>query len=240
MIKHIHSSGRYDRSPASVARAVRQYAKVCNLITLTEMQDRERSNALKMDGWTVTKFYGPGDGDPALVSKDSDWIVIQKWSHQLSKYEQRRGPGGPRPPHSLTVLLRHRESNKKLLVSVVHLPSHVEGNWFDRFYWRVFVWKDCHKHWKENMIRLRRSHNAKVMMVADWNLNFKRLVFRRLVKRLHPDLTLTWRKPFPRGGTHKRRIIDATLTNLRVLHKARLIEDDASSDHRPYREVLFW
>lgn len=246
-VKHLHSSGRYDRSNARVKRAMERYAKNHNLITLTEMHRRSRrEDVLEMPGWTVVRYFGPGDGDPAVVVKDSDWVVVDKWRKRLTKHEQRRGPGGPPPPHALIVLLRERGGRKKVFVTVAHLPSHVEGRWFRRYrrrwygrvYWRVFVWRRARRNWQRYVNRLRRRHHAKVMYVADWNLNFKRRRFRALAKAMFPALHLTWRKPFPRRGTHHRRIIDATITNLRVVRRAKLFRDDNSSDHRPYDEVL--
>jgi hypothetical protein len=244
MIRHIHSSGRYDRSDAAVKKAIGRYVDDANLITLTETQKRDKQT-LSQPGWTVAKYYGPGDGDSTVITKDSEWRVLAKWSKQLSQYEQRRGPGGPPPPHSLTVLLQNKHTDRQLLVSIAHLPSHVEGDWFKPgsfrgYAWRVFVWRDAVRTWKRHVKRLAKAHNAKVMMVADWNLNFKRRVFRALVKTLFPMLHLTWQSPFPADGTHHHRVIDATLTNLRVKRKARLYQDDASSDHRPYIETLDW
>jgi hypothetical protein len=57
------------------------------------------------------------------------------------------------------------------------------------------------------------------------------------MKALHPHLKLTWKR-FGHGGTHHKRIIDATLTNCKIRASAYLIEDDSSSDHRPYEEIL--
>lgn len=246
MIIHLHSSSRFDRSADSLARAMRRYVRHSNLITLTETQKKVRvSEALNQPGWTVTKFYGPGDGDPTVVSKDDDWEVLTKWDKQVTKHRQRRGGGGPPPAHALTVLLKNKHNDKKLLVSVLHTTSHVEGDWFKSGpfggrVWRVMVWLDSVRHWKRFVNRLRRHHKAKVMFVADWNINFKRWVFRALVKSLFPVLHLTWRKPFPADGTHHSRVIDATVTNLKVRREAELFRDDNSSDHRPYIETLDW
>lgn len=235
MVRHIHSSGRYDRPDEAVRNALRRYASHADLITLTETQKRER-NVLRMDGWRVSKYSGAGTGDPAILTDSRIWEVLLMWSHKLTDKEQRRGPGGPPPPHSLTVLLRNKGNGKRLLVSVAHLPSHVEGDWRDRT-WRVQVWLEAHREWKRHVNWLRKRYRVKVMMVADWNLDIKKRWVRAALKALHPRLKLTWREPFE-GGTHHNRIIDATVTSLRVLREAVLFEDDASSDHRPYFEVL--
>lgn len=235
-MKHIHSSGRYDRPLSAVRSALKRYALAADLITLTETHRRSRED-LSLDGYGLVKYLGPGAGDPAILFDEAVWSLADRWSHQLTTHEQRRGPGGPRPPHATTALLRHKKSGRKVLVTVAHLPSHVEGDWFQGT-WRVFVWRDAQKNWKRIINRLRKQNGGRVVYVADWNINFKRRVFRALIKALYPRLRLAWRPPFPARGTHHKRIIDATVTNMRVVEEARLIRDDDSSDHRPYFERL--
>lgn len=236
MINHLHSSGKNDRALSKVQEALQEYAEVADLITLTEQQRRSKAD-LSMPGWEVTKKAGPGDGDPAVLTDRRVWKVVRVWIDKLSDREQRRGPGGPPPPHALTVLLEHRKNGKRLLVSVVHLPSHVQGDWRENAY-RVRLWRECVKEWKRKVNRRRRIFKAKVMFIADWNLDIKKRWVRAVLKFYFPALRLTWRKPFPGRGTHHRRIIDATMTNLRVKKKAKLFRDDDSSDHRPYEETL--
>ncbi len=237
MIRHIHSSGRYDRSDAVVRKAVLSYAKYANVITLTEQHSRPES-VFEMPGWTVVKYKGHGPGDPVIIVKDSDYEVVKSWSSRLTKHQQRRDGKGPDSPHATTALIRATgNSSKKVLVTVAHLPSHVQQNWRANFYWRVFVWRDCVKHWKKDVNTKRRVHSAKVMYIADWNLDFKKAPYRGVLKFYFPALKLAWHR-FPNDGTHHRRVIDATVTNLRAAKHARLWPDDASSDHRPYYEEL--
>lgn len=237
MINHLHSSGKYDRNLLTVRKALFDYAEAgADLITLTEQQFRS-VNDLYLPGWGVAKRSGPGDGDPAILMNLLYWKTVKVWVDQLSEKEQRRGPGGPPPPHALTVLLKHRKTGEQLLVSVAHLPSHVQGDWRDNAY-RVRLWRECVKKWKRKVNRRRRIYKAKTMFVADWNLDIKKAWVRAVLKFYFPALRLTWRKPFPPYGTHYNRIIDATMTNLKVKRKAKLFKDDSSSDHRPYDEVL--
>lgn len=236
MIKHIHSSGKNDRSLASVKKALSLYATAANLITLTEQQHRD-SVDLWMPGWEVVKQTGPGAGDPAVLIRSDDWEVERVWVDKLSDKEQRRGPGGPPPAHALTVLLGHRKTRKTLIVSVAHLPSHVQGDWRDNAY-RVKLWRECVKGWRSKVEPRRKRYGAKIAYIADWNLDIKKAWVRAVLRGYFPGLKLTWKKPFPNDGTHHKRIIDATLTNLRVKRKAVLVRDDDSSDHRPYQDVL--
>ena len=74
-------------------------------------------------------------------------------------------------------------------------------------------------------------------MVADWNLNLEKRKYRALLHTLHPVLKLTWLK-FTGPGTLGGRVIDATLTNLKIVRGAHLLPDDQYADHRPYAETL--
>lgn len=245
LIRHVHSSGRYDRPAPAQERALHSYAaRHADLITLTEQHNSTHRRVLKQ--FEANTDYdvaqGIGDGANCAILVDGDWEIREVWTDRASDKEQRRGPGGPPPPEYVTALVRHRRTRDQFLVSVLHLPSNVEGDWFKRGSfagkaWRVALWLEAQRNWSRHLKKLRKRYKCKVIMVADWNLNFKRPVFRVLMKSLHPKLKLTWKK-FSKAGTHHKRIIDATLTNCKIRAWAYLIKDDSSSDHRPYEEIL--
>ena len=245
LIRHVHSSGRHDRPAAAQERALHSYAaRRADVITLTEQQGATHRRVLaqfqKTTGYDLAQ--GIGNGANCAILVDSDWTIEEVWADKVSNKEQRRGPGGPPPPEYVTALIRHKKTKKKALVSVLHLPSNVEGDWFKKGgfsgrVWRVRLWLEAERKWSKHLRKLRKRYKCKVIMVADWNLNFKRPVFRALMKSLHPKLKLTWKK-FRKAGTHHKRIIDATLTNCKIRAWAYLIDDDPSSDHRPYEEIL--
>lgn len=249
LIRHIHSSGRYDRPASALASALASYGdREANLITLTEQANAKHRLALQTftGDYNYDVVQGIGYGaDCAIVVKKSDFTVLRVWAEKATKYEQRRGPGGPPPAEYITALLEDRKTTKRVIVSVIHLPSHVEWDWTDKgaysgFAWRVMVWRDAHRNWSKHLGQVKRSYKCTdLIMVADWNLNFKKRVFRVLLNTLHPTLKLGWYwKKLPTGGTEGTRLIDATLTNLKIKSHAQLLVDDESSDHRPYVELL--
>lgn len=245
IVRHVHSSGRYDRPEAAQERALLSYAaRGAGIITLTEQANATHRRVLKnfeeKTGYDIAQ--GIGGGADCAIAVDPEFEIVKVWADKATNKEQRRGPGGPPPSQYVTALVRHRKTRHKVLVSVLHTPSHVEGDWFKKgkfggHVWRVSVWLEAHKNWSAHLWKLRKQYKCKVIMTSDWNINFKRAPFRALMKTLHPKLVLTWKK-FPKKGTHTSRVIDATLTNCKVRAAAYLIVDDPSSDHVPFEEIL--
>ena len=245
-VKHVHSSGRFDRSRRQIRAGLDEYATRdhADVVTLTEHNDEAHRAVLA--SWALTHRYdiaqGPGREANCAIAVGEGFRVVKFWHHQLTEQEQRRGPGGPPPPHSATALIEHEATGERTLWSVAHLPSSVEGAWNDRGRfsgraWRVWLWMKALREWRRHTRRLRRRYGVKVAMVADWNLNFERRTFRALLRTLFPGLRLTWRH-FPGPGTHHSRVIDATVTNMGIAEDAELLPDDPGSDHRPYGETL--
>jgi hypothetical protein len=248
-VKHVHSSGRYDRPGKAIRAALDTHVErdEVEVLTLTEHNNAVHRRVLAE--WALTHRFevaqGPGDAANCALAVGPGFRVEKFWAHQLTDQEQRRGPGGPPPPESITALVEHVATGERSLWSVAHLPSHVEGDWnvagpFGGRAWRVWLWLKAVREWKRHTRALRRRYGVKAAMVADWNLDFRHARFRALVKALFPRLRLTWRRfPAPGEGTHDGgRVIDATLTNMRAPEPAALLPDDESSDHRPYAEEL--
>jgi hypothetical protein len=238
--KHLHSSGRYDRTYQQAEAALTAYMTVhdADVITLTEQGNaRHRAVIAEMaDKYGYTAHQGPGKYDDCVVLlRKTRFRALRTWHDELSPLPQNRATGGPKH-HSITVLAQDM-TGRLVIYTAAHLTAGVEAGWAAQGY-RVRLWLAAQSRWATQTAILRRRYKAKVVMVADWNLNIKKPVYRALLHALHPRLTLTWKSPFPAGGTHGTRIIDATLTNLLVLHNAYLLHDDDSSDHRPYAETL--
>lgn len=245
-IKHIHSSGRYDRSQGKVRGALDRYADLgADVVTLTEYHGKDHRDVLT--SWALTEEYdvgqGPGgEGNCAIAVRGPYFRIERFWHHQLSEHEQRRGPGGPPPPYAATALVEHVPSGERCLWSVAHLPPNIEGDWRERGpfggrVYRVWLFLAVVAEWKRHTRALRKRYGVKAALVADWNLNMERPWVRAMIRARFPRLRLTWRR-FPGPGTHHRRVIDATVTDMRITGPARLLGDDSSSDHRPYVEDL--
>lgn len=259
-LRHVHSSGRYDRPKRSVRSALEAYAAAgAKVITLTEYHGPDHRAALlefaMTHSWTVAQDTSDdrSAGNGAILLAPG-YRLVQFWSPQLTDHEQRRGPGGPKPPHAATALVEHDPdaggTGIRFVVSVVHLPPNVEGDFRRRGpfkgapgarggkAYRVWLWLTIVAAWKAHLRAVRKAHGVKRrILVADFNLNLERRWVRNLLRARFPGLKVTWRR-FPGPGTHHKRVIDATLTNLTVIDPAALMADDPSSDHRPYVETL--
>jgi hypothetical protein len=242
MHKHVHSSGRYSRSVEQARAGLELYITrdKADVITLTEQANvRHRlviADACREHGYTA--YQGLSSQDDCVIMLRNDRLEgVESWHDQLTTLPQNRATGGP-IHHSITVLVRDKRTGKRFLYTVAHLTAGVESEWnTEKMPYRVRVWIGAQAKWSWLTLGRRRKYRARVAMVSDWNLNLERAKFRTLLKTVHPRLTLTW-KTFPGPGTLGGRIIDATLTNMRIVREARLLPDDEASDHRPYDELL--
>lgn len=149
-------------------------------------------------------------------------------------------------PFSTIAVLRDKKADKVFVLSVGHYASGVEGELFQQNweYRRAVQWRQSHVNTKKRVNRLAKQYKADArLIVADFNVNFKKPWVRAFVKSFAPAYKNTWTNPEKvKGGTHGNRLIDATLIRgaIKVRGSARLYEDDNSSDHRPYIETLVW
>lgn len=246
-IRHIHSSSRFDRTPASLAKAAKRYAKQGDLMTYTEVEAEPREESLRalsrLGFGTVTgdKSYA---NDCAIQFRLSKLRMIEHGNEPVttSRYTNVKGLSRD-PAYATWGVFEDLDTGNVVVVVVAHLASSIEGNLrLGQRTARVVSFLTGFRGMKRIGKRLRKQHSADAtMLVADFNLNFKLEWVRRLIKTLAPSYRHTWRV-LPKGGTHGSRVIDATLLKGRlwVRGSAVLMKDDPSSDHRPYRERLFW
>lgn len=249
-IVHVHSSGRHDRPASSVAAALHAYAARdrVDVLTLTEFQRPSHRAVLaawaECYGYLVAQAEGPA-GQCVVAVRASRFRLRRQWDDRLTGRPQNRAKPGAARHQALSVVVEDLAAGEAVLWTVAHLTAGVEAGMVTRptswrrrdLAYRVSVWLQARQTWGRRTWRRRRHHGLLVVMVADWNLNLERRRWRLLLRAFHPRLRLTWRR-FPGPGTHGRRVIDGTLTNLQVVRPAVLLADDPSSDHRPYREVL--
>lgn len=228
---HIHSSSRFDRTPESLHKAVKSYASKCSVITLTEVSREHREKALILDGWGVSAGDKSGWDDCAIMYRLDRWKL---------EYEQSFNMGGT-GRYARIVVLRDKTTGKRSVWASVHYPASVETELSQRRRTAdSIMWTKCVWSLKNRVNELRRQVDADYSFIcADWNVNFKRRWVRTLIKSIHPKWANAWRAPYPTAGTHRGRLIDATLFRFaRLVHRARLLPDDPSSDHRPYIETF--
>lgn len=246
---HIHSSSRFDRSEASLTAAAAQYNSDADLVTYTEVEFEAREDAVrKANGNDFGMISGDrgNANDSVICFKRERFHVLHKETFKATDLIYFTKAGHQRDPlYSTIAVLEDKRTGKAFVVSVTHLASSVEGELAKgEETRRTLQWADALKNTKRRVNQLARQFDAKGrMVIADYNINFKKLWARALVKSVAPSYMLTWKNVNIKGGTHGNRIIDGTLLrgNLAVKKPgAELYKDDASSDHRPYIETLSW
>jgi hypothetical protein len=248
---HVHSSGRYDATKPSFIKALNTYVGAASLITVTEVHLERREQIMrevaKAHNYGVVTGDGSARDDCGIMYDKEVWEYITGFTRKtIPAGAYRQVDGTPvQAAYAVFAVLRHKVSKKKILVTVAHLPPTVEvkGRFSPgRSVSRAAAWRTGQKNWKNAWNLIARNHEVDgVMIVADWNLNIKSYPIRMFLQSLQRGMTLVWGNgPYPSGGTHGRRIIDFTYVRGAVKRIGRpvLMYDDASSDHRPYKELL--
>jgi hypothetical protein len=237
---HVHTSQRYDRSTALLAADIRRDTRASDLVTVTEIQGPRRSAPLHLpgDGWAG---YTVGRTDVGVMWRLDRWRAVARRTYLATRRTFVTTGGFVHRSYVMAVVLEPRgRPGGRLLVTVGHMPSGVESG--DRFRTgapsRVWAWRGALAGWAGHVRALRaRFHPAAVITAGDWNVNLRRPAWRRMVGAAFPAESFTWRRPYPRRGTHYAgRLIDATLTTL--AGRARLMRHTPASDHTAYIERL--
>lgn len=235
-VRHIHSSSRFDRSALSLVRAVAYYILFADLLTFTEVANDRRAQALRALGWRRIQMIGkPGVDECAVMFLRLKWRYV---THNVTLLSQQKLANG-RWLYALTVELEHRRTKQRLLVSVTHLPAHIQGPGRIEQDAQGRIYTAAVKTW-HNFLMVSRRPGLSIMAVADWNLDVRLSWVREWLTRMFIGLRSSWgarSRPLPEDGTHGSRLIDDTRSNM-TLYRIDLLRDDDSSDHRPYREVL--
>lgn len=242
---YLHSSGRYDRKPGSVQNDLNFWLRggEISLLTATEFKSNKRAAVIRdLPGWALYNGVEKPGGDDCVVAwRTSTWERLKVQSTVVSTKKSYRTNGSLIPPQRVTtVLLRHRATGKTLLVSVSHLPSHVEVSGGLRDSLRSAVWRDATRRWHAyTKERTRQWKPTARLLVADWNVSIKAKWFRVYLGNLFPALRPIWRSPYPARGTLGSRIIDTALVSRRLgVVEARILGRHESSDHRAFRVRL--
>jgi hypothetical protein len=246
-IRHAHSSSLYSKGPLSLAeqveRAIEAEDPNATLLTFTEVGSNERAQVLKdadPENWAA---WVPGVTDVGLMWRKAQFDPIWKEPHKLTGKTWVDGKGRTHETHCGSVLLRHDETGGRVLVSVCHLPSNVQNGCALNQNKQAAAWASAVEGWCDywNQIR-KRDHPDVALIVADWNVDFHKGCWMGYVGDVFPSMFCTWagdREPPADKGTHGNRLIDATWATHKP-SKAKLLQDDASSDHRPYGEAIPW
>lgn len=224
-VRHVHSSSRFDRPTTALAAQAVRVTRHAGIVTWTEVAGR---------AWAIRRAvptfrtWRPPESDTAITWRRRVWRSAARWGTHLA----------PGTAGASWAVLDGKKRAVRALVTVAHLPAHVEYGNAWRANARVDTWRQAVATWARQVARARaRYHPGLVLVAADWNIDARRPAWRSVLGRAFPRLRLTWTGRLPAAGTHRGgRLIDATMTT--APGRARLMADDRSSDHRPYRERL--
>ena len=239
---HGHSSSRYDKPPKTLAELVGKATGAnspANLLTFTEVGKKERAEKLKADGWG--RYVPHGETDAGLMWLKSEWEKVFTEVKQLTDKTWKDGQGNTHYQRCASAVLDNKHTGKRLWASVIHLPSGVQdGKHFSDKESHVKAWKGACDGWADYHKKQKDKWDFDgTMYIADWNVDFKVSDWRDRVRDYYPNCHCSWKSPYPGGGTHGDRLIDATWTDFSI-DECVLLDKTESSDHRPFGELIRW
>lgn len=246
VVNYLHFSGRYSKPAASVEHDVNELVKKHSLLSFTEFEIDTRERALNTPGFHLAHIENKnmsGEDGEAVLARKEEWDLLYSDAPLLTNERYVREGGATTPQlRCLRVILRHHPTGKIVALLVTHLPAHVQGH--GGFYQtivqqRVTVYRegvkglkrvkrDTKKRWRPN----------EFIVTSDWNLDIKQAWVRAFLKMSFPSLHPNFSAPYPSLGSLGNRIIDITLTTMKVRKPGRILQGFPSSDHRPVETVL--
>jgi hypothetical protein len=260
--RHIHCSSRFDRPAALLESDMDNWQDASDLVTLTEISNDRLAATMRAKGWDYFNAKkSQGQDECGVTWRTSMWGKTKSVTIKLNNDAYYRLDGRVADPVvSCSVVLKHRTSGHRLLVSVTHMPAHVEGfgGWRTTEYkWqaRKAAYLSSLKNWNVHVDDLiRKQKPDATLVIADWNLNLKQDWIRALLRQTFGDLKQAWQRFPTSGGSlqggpvaplgapgkgYADRIIDGTLYRGAVVStEPNLMATVRSSDHRPYHEAF--
>lgn len=250
---HIHCSSRFDRSAESLEADLDTWMQSASLITLTEIDNDRRASRMAEKGWNYfNSKLNNGQDNCGMCWDTSVWVKKRTHVAQLENVRYQTLSHHTSPfVWAISVLLGSRVDDSTLMVSLTHLPAHIQGRGGfanprgpEDQEWRArkLAYTTAMTTWSSTTKVLVKSWKpSATMCVADFNLDLKVKWVRDYLKD-HWDSTglqLAWRD-FNSLGTSidgGSRVIDGTLyKGMKLDQKPRIMKSVRSSDHRPYTE----
>lgn len=225
-----HLSGRWDRSRQTLHDQLAHVSKTVDVMTFTEVADGTRRLALTLPGWStghykLKKGEARGRAECAVMTRDSVWTMKRFATKML-------GPdlGVGLATTAAFAQLTHKDGTK-MVISVSHLPSAVEGDWDGK---RAKAYRSAVENWRKTNLEWRKVYKPDVEIAnADWNLNAHRDWVQKWLRKAWPGLRLP--SVLPKGGTHGSRLIDFPITRGANGVRFTLYAANKASDHRAIR-----
>lgn len=234
-VAQIHHALRFDATERQVIAALQYDMDRCDILDVTEVGSDRMQRILRgvahAHGW---RLHAPGDRakretsvlwNPAVVNLEyAD--TFQPTTRRLDTHR-----GGEMWCHGLLFsIVGHRAA--QWWVAAGHAPAHVQGprGFRELPRWAVSV---AVYHAYLSGIKRRMKGRKPRVLALDWNLNLKAGWVRGYIAARFPGARCSWRRPWPKGGTHHRRIIDwLLLRGLRLVKASRLLRKFPGLDHR--------
>lgn len=251
MVRHLHASGRWDRSGSVLHAELLQWIAelLPDVITGTEAGDGDRGRAYVLPGFKrVQHGNAVGADECVLAYREAVFELVDWESVPVSNATYKRANGKDSPRFfALNVALRIIGTNEVLVFSVLHTPSAVDSPNGWRPGRRAVVYKLVAVGWRSSARKftrrvrkqLGRRFRVHKVLCGDFNLHLLRPWARNFIASTFPSLTQLWTKVKPNGGTLGYRVIDTSLLS-RFLQavSARVLGQPRSSDHRPFVEDI--
>lgn len=226
--KGVHISSKWNRPRLTLTRQLRRARKKgATWITLTEVADGKRPEAVKLPGWSKAQQTDSSKSfdlaECAILVEDDTWAIV-RWRTYVIGPDL--GPGNRIV--MVMALLRHRVTGATSLLSTSHMPSAVEGAWDGR---RAGHYRQALDRWRRINLAWRRAFRPdNEAAVADWNLDFRKRWVRAFFRGAWPGLDEPNPDRFPKKGTHGPRLIDMIRTrdwqNVRLTTRRALLASD--------------
>ena len=208
-------AGRFSRSSWLLKQQVKEFAlKVPDVQFFTEVSDRHKWDSLIIDGYqNIHSVDNKGASECAINVRSDQWDVLFWESRVLTEHRFFTTRGTPRALiNSLTAVIQDKEKVRRpIVLSMVHLPSSVEGydkSLFSKVKNRVIAWVLAVSAWKKYIRGIRKEYKTRnVLCVADFNLNIKKFKTRRYIKSVFRLYHFTFRHPYPKRGDLGKRLI---------------------------------
>jgi hypothetical protein len=241
-VRQVHHSLRFDATDDQLAAALVHDLEHADVITVTEAGSPSVQQVLRRvayeHGWRV---YSPsrerGMDETAILW---DPTVLQLEHADTFQPTDRRldtHRSGPLWCHALLFSIVGAPAAQWWLLAG-HAPAHVQGHRGFRQLVRWVVSVQVYHAYLAG-IRKRMSGRTPCALALDWNLNIKTGWVRGYLRSRFPGMRSAWRRPFPQGGSHGRRLIDGLLVRgLRILTPSRLLKKFPGLDHHAVLTVL--
>jgi hypothetical protein len=227
-----HKPGEPNVTPAQIRADIKPLTKRTALISLTEIINVQRANAVRFDGWGLC---WPRGADSGLMFRKS--LFSKKWSGakrvSTARYYSELGNRWVLPQAITGCLLVEKATGKKVLVTVGHAVScafsrHNDGwipanqlctnggttanrAYINRNPLRVFAYKQHIKQWHQWVIDLTVRFTPDVVMTTgDFNLDFKKFWVRQYLGNIWKESQLGWQDWGRNDYTHLMRTLWGT------------------------------